>query len=113
MHPFAYCRSKSKHQNTRQDSVQNGSVSAAERASVSRDSSSATEATPLLMNSNSPVVVPEVAVQKAVNKKSPSLLRTLFIVFGPLMAQGHLCKLFGDFMIFVGPMIQRLVLIII
>lgn len=60
------------------------------------------------MNSNSPIV-PEVDVRKVVHQKSPSLLRTLFIVFGPLMSQGHLCKLFGDVMIFVGPVLQRFV----
>jgi hypothetical protein len=110
---MSYCRSKTRHRKVRQVSslsvpggIDSGDRLISETTPLLRNRSTSTETTPLLTNSNI-LVIPEVEVHEIVHKKSPSLLRTLFVVFGPLMAQGHLCKLFGDAMMFVGPMIQR------
>jgi hypothetical protein len=67
-------------------------------------STATSENTPPLAQIYDKESVPDVVTRTG---KTPSLLRTLIIVFGPKMAVGHLCKLFADVLTFAGPLLQR------
>ena len=71
---------------------------------------SSSDNTPLLNGFSTNIAADDVTVRSPPHCcKSPSLLLTLLRVFGPTMAQAHVCELIGDIMIFCGPLLQRFV----